>query len=95
MYRMGRFRVSPEGLVLGVGGLLGQIVWILLFFFLFNLYGRQILQFLANLVPMSGQHQRYLYQECSGTVAVVFYGTLFNMIAQGIAFGLLMTPLHI
>ena len=82
---------SGKGLVIGVGGLVGQIVWILLFFFLFNLYGRQILQFLANLVPMSGQHQRYLYQECSGTVAVVFYGTLFNMIAQGIAFGLLMS----
>jgi len=81
---------SGKGLVVGAGGLLGQIVWILLFFFLFNLYGRQILRFLADLIPMSGQDQKYLYQECSGTVAVVFYGTLFNMIAQGIAFGLLM-----
>jgi len=81
---------GTKGLVAGVGALLGQIVWILLFYFLFNLYGKKILLFLADLIPMSYQHEKYLYRECTGTVAVVFYGTLFNMIAQGIAFGLLM-----
>ena len=81
---------SSKGLLIGVGGLLGQIIWILLFFFLFNLYGKKILLFLADLIPMSYQHEKYLYRECTGTVAVVFYGTLFNMIAQGIAFGILM-----
>lgn len=81
---------SGKGLLIGVGGLLGQIVWILLFFFLFNFYGKRILHFLADLIPMSYQHEKYLYRECSGTVAVVFYGTLFNMIAQGLAFGILM-----
>jgi len=81
---------GATSLAVGVGGLLGQIVWILLFYFLFNTYGRKILCFLAELVPMSYKHETYLYKECTGTVAVVFYGTLFNMIAQGIAFGLLM-----
>lgn len=81
---------GATSLAVGAGGLLGQIVWILLFYFLFNTYGRKILHFLAELVPMSYKHERYLYKECAGTVAVVFYGTLFNMIAQGIAFGLLM-----
>jgi len=80
---------SGKGLLVGVGGLLGQIVWILLFFFLFNFYGKKILLFLADLIPMSFKHEMYLYRECSGTVAVVFYGTLFNMIAQGIAFWIL------
>ncbi len=79
-----------KGLLVGAGGLLGQIVWILLFYFLFNLYGKKILLFLADLIPMSYRHEKYLYRECTGTVAVVFYGTLFNMIAQGIAFGILM-----
>lgn len=81
---------GATSLVAGAGALLGQIVWILLFYFLFNAYGKKILLFLAELAPMSWEHEKYLYRECSGTVAVVFYGTLFNMIAQGIAFGLLM-----
>ncbi len=80
-----------KGLVVGVGSLLGQIMWILIFYFLFNAYGKRILQFLAELVPMSYGQKKYLYRECTGTVAVVFYGTFFNMITQGIAFGVLMS----
>jgi len=79
-----------KGLVSGAGSLFGQIIWILLFYFLFNLYGHQILRFTASLMPMSLEHEKYLYRECTGTVAVVFYGTLFNMAAQGLAFGVLM-----
>jgi predicted PurR-regulated permease PerM len=82
---------AAKGLVAGVGSLLGQVMWILIFYFLFNAYGKRILQFLAELIPMSYEHEKYLYRECTGTVAVVFYGTFFNMIAQGIAFGLLMS----
>lgn len=74
----------------GASGLIIQISWILIFYFLFNLYGANILHFLATLMPTSLKHEKYLYKECSGTVAVVFYGSLFNMVAQGIAFGVLM-----
>ncbi len=81
---------GAKGFVMGAGSLIGQITWILLFYFLFNIYGQQILQFLARLIPMSQEHERYLYSESTGTVAVVFYGTLFNMVAQGFSFGLLM-----
>ncbi len=62
----------------------------MVFYFLLNAYSSKILQFLAELTPISYAHQTYLYRECTGTVAVVFYGTLFNMVAQGLAFGLLM-----
>lgn len=79
-----------ENMVSKVSGLIVQIGWILTFYFLFNLYGNRILHFLATLMPTSLKHEKYLYKECSGTVAVVFYGTLFNMAAQGIAFGILM-----
>jgi predicted PurR-regulated permease PerM len=78
------------GLISGTGSLFGQIVWILLFYFLFNYYSEPLLDFMAKLIPMTLNHQTYLYRECAGTVAVVFYGTLFNMAAQGVAFGLLM-----
>lgn len=79
-----------ENMVSGVGSLIVQVVWILTFYFLFNLYGATILHFIATLMPTSPKHERYLYKECTGTVAVVFYGALFNMLAQGLAFGLLM-----
>ncbi len=80
-----------EKMFSGVSGLIVQIGWIMTFYFLFNLYGHKILHFLATLMPTSLKHEKYLYRECTGTVAVVFYGTLFNMAAQGIAFGTLMT----
>ncbi len=79
-----------ENMISGVSGLIVQIGWILTFYFIFNLYGHKILHFLATLMPTSLKHEKYLYRECTGTVAVVFYGTLFNMAAQGLSFGILM-----
>ena len=79
-----------NGVASGAGGLVVQIGWILIFYFLFNLYGKQILAFAARVMPTSFEHEKYLYRECTGTVAVVFYGTLFNMLAQGLTFGVLM-----
>ena len=69
---------AAKGLVAGVGRLFGQIIWILIFYFLFYAYGKRILQFLAELIPMNYEDEKYLYRECTGTVAVVFYGTFFN-----------------
>jgi len=79
-----------NGVVSGAGGLIVQITWIMIFYFLFNMNGRKILAFTARVMPTSFEHEKYLYRECTGTVAVVFYGTLFNMLAQGVAFGILM-----
>ena len=79
------------GLVTSAGSLLIQVIWIMVFYFLFNAYGPKILGFLARLVPMEFDYGKYLYRESTGTVAVVFYGTVFNMVSQGVAFGLLMT----
>ncbi len=78
-----------NGVASEAGGLVVQIGWILIFYFLFNLNGRQILAFTARVLPTSFEHEKYLYRECTGTVAVVFYGTLFNMLAQGLTFGIL------
>jgi predicted PurR-regulated permease PerM len=80
-----------ENMVSRVSGLIIQIGWILMFYFLFNIYGDKILYFLGTLTPTNPEHEKYLYRECTGTVAVVFYGTMFNMTAQGLAFGLLMS----
>ena len=80
-----------EHMASGASGLVIQVGWILTFYFLFNFYGKTILYFLSTLMPMSPKHEKYLYRECTGTVAVVFYGTIFNMTAQGLAFGILMS----
>jgi len=82
---------AVNGVASGAGGIVVQITWILIFYFLFNLYGRQILAFAARIMPTSFEDEKYLYRECTGTVAVVFYGTLFNMLAQGLTFGTMMT----
>jgi len=81
---------TVNGVASGAGGLVVQIGWILIFYFLFNLNGKKILSFAARVMPTSFEHEKYLYRECTGTVAVVFYGTLFNMVAQGLSFGILM-----
>ncbi|MBU0959918.1 MAG: AI-2E family transporter [Proteobacteria bacterium] len=81
---------TVNGIASGAGGLVVQIAWILIFYFLFNLYGRPIIIFFARVMPTSLEDEKYLYRECTGTVAVVFYGTLFNMMAQGLTFGILM-----
>lgn len=79
-----------NGVASGAGGLVIQIGWIMVFYFLFNLNGRTILAFAARVMPTSFADEQYLYRECTGTVSVVFYGTLFNMLAQGLTFGVLM-----
>lgn len=81
---------TVNGMASGAGGVVVQIVWIMIFYFLFNVNGKQILSFAARVMPTSFAHEKYLYRECTGTVSVVFYGTLFNMVAQGITFGILM-----
>ena len=81
---------TVNGVASGAGGLVVQVAWIMIFYFLFNLNGRTILAFTARVMPTSFEHETYLYRECTGTVAVVFYGTLFNMLAQGLTFGVLM-----
>ncbi len=81
---------TVNGVASGAGGIVMQIAWILIFYFLFNLNGKQILAFTARVMPTTFEHEKYLYRECTGTVAVVFYGTLFNMMAQGMTFGILM-----
>ncbi len=81
---------TVNGVASGAGGIVVQIMWILIFYFLFNLHGKQILSFAARVMPTSFEHEKYLYRECTGTVSVVFYGTIFNMVTQGLTFGILM-----
>lgn len=67
-----------------------EIFLILLFFFMFNLYGKQIKNYIYSMMPIKNEDKLTLFSEFGNTSAVVLYGTLFSMFAQGIAFGILM-----
>jgi predicted PurR-regulated permease PerM len=88
---IGTLLKAVERMASGASSLIIQVGWIIVFYFLFNIYGKTILYFLRTLLPMSPTHEKYLYRECTGTVAVVFYGTIFNMTVQGLSFGILMS----
>ena len=45
-----------ENIVSGTSGLVIQIGWILMFYFLFNIYGDKILYFLGTLMPTNPEH---------------------------------------
>ena len=71
-----------------INAIVYQFFLILFFYFLFNLYGFHLFVFVARLLPMIKKFKRTLHEEFSSTIASVFFGTLFSMALQGVAFGL-------
>jgi predicted PurR-regulated permease PerM len=71
-----------------INGIIYQFFLILFFYFLFNYYSSHIFILITRLLPMAKRFKRTLYDELSNTISSVFFGTIFSMIMQGIAFGL-------
>ena len=71
-----------------INGIIYQFFLILFFYFLFNIYGHKLFVFITRLLPMAKKFKRLLFDELSNTISSVFFGTLFSMSLQGIAFGL-------
>lgn len=71
-----------------VNGVVYQFFLILFFYFLFNLYAQRLFWLGARLLPMAKKFKKILYSELSSTLSSVFFGTLFSMLLQGVAFGL-------
>lgn len=69
-----------------LNGLIMEILLILTFYFLFNLYKKSLANFVSGLIPMKKSFTEYMFNEMSNTSTVVLYGTLFSMFAQGLAF---------
>lgn len=70
-----------------INGLVYQFFLILFFYFLFNLYSSKLFVLITRILPMVKSLKRLLYQELSNTISSVFFGTIFSMVMQGIAFG--------
>lgn len=71
-----------------VNAIVYQFFLILFFYFLFNLYGYTLFTFVSRTLPMVKEYKRILYDELSSTISSVFFGSLFSMILQGVAFGI-------
>lgn len=67
-----------------------DIALILIFYFFFNLYGRLIFFYFYRVVHLRSKYKKRLYNGFSNTVMTTFFASLFNMLAQGVAFFLLL-----
>ena len=70
-----------------VNGIIYQFFLILFFYFLFNFYGQKLFTGITRLLPMAKAIKRTLYKELGNTISSVFFGTIFSMFMQGLAFG--------
>lgn len=74
-----------------INNIVMEIILILVFYFIINMNGKKIKNFIYDLLPISSKNKNLLYIEFSSTSSVVLYSIIFTMFAQGLAFGLLMT----
>ncbi len=78
------------------GALLGKnsakfmidIFFILTFYFFMNLYSKEFIGFIFDLVPLSNEDKHSLFFESSSVMSVVLYSILANAIFQGFLFGI-------
>lgn len=63
---------------------------IVIMFFLFHLYRKDITTFFAKLIPLNLVQQNQLYRNVSGTISIVFLTIFAVAVSQGIAFAFLM-----
>ncbi|MEY4503855.1 MAG: hypothetical protein RL154_147 [Pseudomonadota bacterium] len=61
---------------------------ILIFYFFANLYGKQILLFTKNLMPLSHSAKQLIFDQISQTMSVVMYSTVFIAILEGVIFAI-------
>lgn len=64
-----------------------DIILILVFFFFFNLYSTQTVNFIKEILPVQQDDFTKLFNESSSVMTVVLYATLVTAIFQGFLFG--------
>lgn len=73
----------------GALGAFSDLVFILIFLYLFYFYGRVLLDYALDLVPFSRAQSLEICGEISGVLRVVFFSTIISMALQGLSFGVL------
>ena len=64
---------------------------IVIFFFFAVLYGKQILNFLKKIIPMSENQLKTLFFNTSEVMSVVFYSTILTALLEGMLFGFIVS----
>ncbi len=79
-----------QGYLSHLGKGLFDLALVVVLFFLFHWYRKDIIAFFAKITPLDRVLQKQLYRNISGTLSIVFLTIFAVAIAQGVAFGLLM-----
>lgn len=64
-----------------------DLMFILIFLYLFYYYGVTIRDYIIEIIPFSEKTSNEILQESSGVLKVVFFTTIISMILQGFSFG--------
>jgi predicted PurR-regulated permease PerM len=66
-----------------------DIVLILVFYFFANLYGKEILLYFQNIIPLSKEESRTIFESLAGVMGVVFNSIIATAILEGALFGII------
>ena len=64
---------------------------IIIFFFFAVLYGKEILEYLKNIIPLEEEKLEKLFFNTSEVMSLVFYSTLLTALLEGILFGFIVS----
>ena len=64
---------------------------IIIFFFFAVLYGKEILEYLKNIIPLEEEKLEKLFFNTSEVMSLVFYSTLLTALLEGILFGFIIS----
>jgi len=70
-------------------GFIKNMLFVVLFYFIINLYGNQIFELIKLLLPISRCKSKKIIDEVSSTMEVVFYSTIATAFLEGLLFGIL------
>ena len=70
-------------------GFIKNMLFVVLFYFIINLYGEKIFELIKILLPISRCKSTKIIQEVSSTMEVVFYSTIATAVLEGLLFGIL------
>lgn len=70
-------------------GFMRNMLFVVLFYFIINLYGNAIFELIKKLLPISRCKSTKIIKEVSSTMEVVFYSTIATAFLEGLLFGIL------
>lgn len=65
-----------------------NMFFVMLFYFIINLYGDRIFELIRSLLPVSRMKSAKMIHEVSSTMEVVFYSTIATALLEGLLFGI-------